>query len=201
MICTKYGHLSRRSTLRLALLGAVSLFAGGHAPYGQWGVYRRRYLLILTTRDDPTGQELGTRIAAVLAERLPESRARVSRAPHKERIASLLSSKQMDVAIMHRNDAADLRAGASPFDDYGPMPLHTIIAVGDYRLVCRDDFPSRHAWLIAEALSKHPHSIKVTGEATDARVPLHPGAEAYFSGRPLPAPEPAAEADHDRHAR
>jgi hypothetical protein len=49
------------------------------------------------------------------------------------------------------------------------VPLHTIVAIGDYRLVCRDDFPVRHAWLIAEALSNHQLSIKVTGNASDAR--------------------------------
>jgi TRAP-type uncharacterized transport system substrate-binding protein len=205
MISAASVRISRRRTLGLALLGAVSLLAGGHAPYGQWGVYRKRNLLILTARDDPTSYELGTQIAAVLAESLPESRARVSRGPHKQRIASLMSSKQMDVAVMHRDDAANLRAGASPFADYGPVPLHTIVAVGDYRLVCRDDFPGRHAWLIAEALSKHQHSfgdsIRVSGEAPEARVPLHPGAQAYFSGRPLPAPEPETEVGRDhRHA-
>jgi TRAP-type uncharacterized transport system substrate-binding protein len=198
MIAAQHRPLSRRSTLRLVLVGAVSFLVGGHAPYGQWGVYRKRYLLILTTRDDPTSYELGTRIAALLAERLPESRARVSRAPHKERVASLISSKQMDVAAMHRNDAADLRAGAAPYADYGPAPLHMIVAIGDYQLVCRDDFPARHAWLIAEALSKDSHSIRVSGDSSDTRVPLHPGAEAYFSGRPLPAPDPGTEADQDR---
>jgi hypothetical protein len=60
-----------------------------------------------------------------------------------------------------------------------------------------DDFPARHAWLIAQALAKHQPSIRVTGEASDASVPLHPGAAAYFSGHPLPSPEPATEADQD----
>jgi hypothetical protein len=199
MIATQHRPLNRRSTLRLVLIGAVSLLASGHAPYGQWGVYRKRFLLILTTRDDPTLHELGTRVAALLAERLPESRARVSRAPNKERVASLISSKQMDVAVMHRNDAADLRVGAPPFSDYGPVLLHTIVAVGDYHLVCRDDFPARHAWLIAEALSKDQHSIRLSGEASDGRVPVHPGAQAYFSGAPLPAADPATDLglDHE----
>jgi hypothetical protein len=120
----------------------------------------------------------------------------VSRARHNERVASLISSKQIDVAVMHRDDAANLRAGASPFADYGPVPLHTIVAIGDNRLVCRHDFSGRHAWLIAEALSQHPHSIQVTGEADDPRVPLHPAAQAYFSGRPVPAPEPEVETGH-----
>jgi hypothetical protein len=198
MMSPELRSLSRRSTLRLVLIGAASLLAGGHAPYGQWGVYRKRFLLILTTREDPTSHELGTRIAALLAERLPESGARVSRAPHKERIASLLSSKQMDVALMHRDDAAGLRAGTSSFSDYGPVPLQMIVAIGgDYQLVCRDDFPDRHAWLIAEALSKDQHSIRLSGAASDGRVPVHPGAQAYFSGAPLPAAEPATDLGHD----
>jgi hypothetical protein len=196
MISADPRPLSRRSTLRLVLIGMIALLARGHAPYGQWGVYRKRYLLILTTRDDPTSYELGTQIAGVVADRLPESMARVSRAPHTERVASLMSSKQMDLAVMRRDDAENLRAGAPPFAEYGPLALHTIIALGEYRLVCRDDFPGRHAWLIAEALSNHSHSTHVTSEAADVRLPLHPAAKAYFSGRPLPAQEPEAETDH-----
>jgi hypothetical protein len=197
-------RLSRRGALRLVLIGALSLLAGGHAPYGQWGVYRKRYLLILTTRADPTSHELGTRIAAILAERLPDSRARVSRAPHTERIASLMSSKQMDVALMRRDDAAALRGGAPPFAASGRVPLHTIIGVGDHLLVCRDDFPARHAWLISEALAKNRHTLPVplsplppAAASPDARVPLHPGAQAYFTGRPLPDQEPRTGHDQD----
>jgi TRAP-type uncharacterized transport system substrate-binding protein len=198
------GRLSRRGALRLILIGAISLGAGGHAPYGQWGVYRKRYLLILTTRSDPTSYELGTQIATILAERLPDSRAQTSRAPHKERIASLISSKQMDVALMLRDDAAALRAGAPPFS-FGPVSLHTIVGLGDYLLVCRDDFPARHAWLICEAISKDRHVIRVplsplapAAASPDARVPLHPGAAAYFMGRPLPDQEPQTGYDRDQ---
>jgi hypothetical protein len=195
---------SRRDALRLVVTGAASLLAGGHAPYGQWGVYRKRYLLILTTRADPTSYELGTRIAAVLAERLPDSRARVSRAPHTERIASLMSSKQMDVALMPRDDAVALRDGAPPLAAHGRVPLHTIVGVGDYLLVCRDDFPARHAWLICEALFKNQHAIPVPlspltpiAEPPDARVPLHPGAQAYIIGRPLPVQEQRTDHQQD----
>ena len=63
--------------------------------------------------------ELGKRLAEVLADRLPSSKAQVSRAPHNERIASLISSHQMDVALMRRDDAAALRKGGlhSPSTD------------------------------------------------------------------------------------
>jgi hypothetical protein len=196
-------RLSRRRALGLTLAGAAWLLASGHAPYGQWGVYRKRYLLVLTTRADPPSYELGERIAAVLALRLPESKARVSRAPHKERVASLISSGQMDVALMRRDDAAALRQGTPPFADYGPAPLHTIVGVGEYLLVCRADFPARHAWLIAGALTRDPGALpeavspaSTTAEPPDARVPLHQGARAYFAGEPAPDPEPDEDHDH-----
>lgn len=197
-------RLSRRRVVGLGLAAGAWLLLGGHVPYGQWGVYRKRYLLILTDREDPPSFELGGRIAAVLAKRLPESRARVSRAPHRERIASLISSKQMDVALMRRDDAAALRLGAPPFADYGPVPLHAIAGIGEYLLVCRDDFPARHAWLVADALSRGrgalPAVLSPAPAAagwSDARVPLHPGARAYFAGGPQPDPEPGGGHDED----
>jgi hypothetical protein len=58
-------------------------------------------------------------------------------------------------------------------------------------------FPPDMRGLIAEALSKDKHSIRVSGEASDGRVPVHPGAQAYFSGAPLPAAEPATDLGHD----
>jgi hypothetical protein len=200
-------RLSRRSALRLSVVATASLLAGGHAPYGQWGVYRRRYLLILTSRSDPTSYEFGSRLAAILAERLPDSRARVSRAPHNERIASLIASKQMDLALMLRGDAAALRDGAPPFTGYAPVALRAIIGVGDYLLVCRDDFPARHAWLICDALTKDRDAVPLplvppaaSAEAPEAGVPVHVGAEAYFAGGPLPAHEPEGVPDQDhRH--
>ena len=127
-----------------------------------------------------------------------------SRAPHTERIASLMSSKQMDVALMPRDDAVALRDGAPPLAAHGRVPLHTIVGVGDYLLVCREDFPARHAWLICEALFKNQHAIPVPlspltpiAEPPDARVPLHPGAQAYIIGRPLPVQEQRTDHQQD----
>jgi hypothetical protein len=109
----------------------------------------------------------------------------------------------MDVALMWRDDAAALRDGAPPFAAYGRVSLRTLIGVGDYLLVCRDDFPARHAWRICEVLSGNRHAIPVplspeppAIESSDARVPLHPGAQAYFMGSPLPDKE--LQTDHDQ---
>jgi hypothetical protein len=189
--------VGRRRALGIALAGVAFAIASAHAPYGQWGVYRKRFLLILTTREDPATYELGEQVAAILAARLPESRAQVTRAPSKARIGSLLSSHQMDLALMHHDDAAALRSGTPPFVGHGPMPLHAILAIGDYLLVCRDDFAARHAWLIADALAQDgsiPVAALVPAAAVDAapaaRVPLHPGALAFFTGAPVPKAGP-----------
>jgi len=193
----------RRAFLRTAAAGAAAILLCGHAPYGQWGVYRRRYLLILTARTDPPSFELGKRVAEVLADRLPSSMAQVSRAPHKERIASLISSHQLDVALMRRDDAAALRQGSPPFAEHGPVKLLTVVGIGEYLFVCRDDFAARHAWLIAATLDKSRDVLPEllfptasTSEPPDSRIPLHPGALGYFSGAPMRGLESHAHEDH-----
>jgi hypothetical protein len=195
----------RREFLRTAVAGGAAILFCGHAPYGQWGVYRRRYLLILTSRADPPSFELGKRIAEVLAQRLPSSKAQASRAPNNERIASLISSHQMDVALMRRDDAAALRQGRPPFAGYGPVELFTIVGLGEFLLACRDDFAARHAWLIAEAFDKSRDLLPErllpeasTAEPPDSRIPLHPGALGYFTGAPMPSLEPHVHEDHPR---
>lgn len=113
-----------------------------------------------------------------------------------ERIGSLISTKQLDVALLSRNNAAAMLRGLPPFVEYGPVPLRTIIELGDYLLVCRDDFPARHAYLVARTLSVHHANLTSalmtatqTAEKPTAEVPMHPGVSAYLKGRPLPQPK------------
>ena len=62
------------------------LLAYSHTPYRQWAVYRKKNLLILTSKAEPGTFELGKKIAERLALKLPASRARVSRAPDNRRV-------------------------------------------------------------------------------------------------------------------
>lgn len=185
--------LGRRALLRSVFALAAAFAATGHAPYGQWNVYRKRNLLILTSRSDALTFPLGERVAKVLAEHLPESRARVSRAPNTKRVASLISTRQLDVAVLSRHDAAMLLAGRAPFDDYGPVPLRAIAALGGYLLICRDDFSSLHAYLVAKTLIENRDelgddisSLDPENSSAVSIVPTHPGARACFQGRPPP---------------
>ena len=186
--------MKRRRLLQTALVGLAGLVSSGHTPFQQWTVYRQRHLLILTDRSDPPSYPLGKRVAGVLAAHLPASRARVTRAPHTERIASLISSKQLDVALMTPTDAVALAAGQTPFKGYGPVALRTLVVVDGYLLICREDFPARHAYVVTRTLDLHRDELPEVGTAGSVSppdVPLHPGALAYFEGRPPPADDEA----------
>ena len=194
--------LGRRAVLlRGGAAVAVWLATSAHTPYRQWVVYRQRRLLIGCSRAEPESYELGKRVVAALLERLPESGARVSRAPDTFRLASLLSTDQMDVALLRRDDAAALARGREPFRDYGAVPITALYALGDYLLVSRADFPEHHAYLVSRALDAGPAVVPGGGlpppDGLAADLPTHPGSAAYAQGLPVPAaPEPVA-ADHD----
>lgn len=180
--------MGRRQFLHAVLIGTLGVVSSGHTPYRQWMVYRQRHLLILTDRSDPPSYPLGKQVAAVLATHLPASKARVTRAPHTERIASLISSRQLDVALMSPTDAVALATGLPPFESYGPVALRTLIALDGYLLVCRDDFPARHAYVVTRTLYLHHAELSQVAPATaeSTALPLHPGTLAYFEGAPLP---------------
>jgi hypothetical protein len=177
----------RLLTALAAIAGAVALTA--HSPYRQWVVYRQAHLLIFTSRDDPVSDALGERIAARLREVLPESKARVARAPHAGRIASLITTNQADVAVLSRANAAALFRREAPFQDYAAVALRVLAETPRYQLVCREDFKDEHAYLVAEALAGDPGEPKLTvpDGAPDRTngVPAHAGAAAFARGGKL----------------
>ena len=181
-------RVSRRKLVSTGLAAAALLLASGHTPYRQWTVYRRRHLLIGTCRADPPSYPLGQRVAAVLAEGLPDSAARVSRAPDQWRLASLITTAQIDVILLSRRDAAALALGEKPFTDFGPVDLRCLYTFGDYLLLCRPDFPDRHAYLVTQTLDEHGREIPGAraAQVAEGPVPIHPGALAYAKALPLP---------------
>jgi TRAP-type uncharacterized transport system substrate-binding protein len=186
--------LQRRPVL-IGLVAAAWLATTAHTPYRQWQVYRRRHLLIGTSKADAPTYPLGQRIAELLATELPESSARVTRGPDPWRLASLLTTGQLEVALLREADVAALRDGRAPFEAFGPTALNALFAFGDYLLVCRPDFPGHHAWLVVETLSEHAGAIAGAAPATPlaSPVPIHAGALAYALGEPMPAAPPPIE--------
>lgn len=174
---------------------SVAAAAGGHTPYRQWAVYRRKHLLVGTCRADAPTYPLGKRVVAALEAGLPESRPRVTRARDRRRLASLVATGQIATALFSAGDAQRLQAGAPPFEAAGPTPLAALFRFGAYRLVCRPDFPDRHAWLVARALSAAATDFENAGLATASAqndTPPHPGALAFAAGAAEPPPPPEA---------
>ena len=165
----------RRHILKTAAaFGAWSL-TSGHTPYKQWQVYRQKHLLIGANKADPPTYELGKKVAALLERELPESRARVARAPHAWRLASLITSDQLQLILLGEDDLKGLRDGRDGFEAFGPTDLRVLYRFGDYWLVSRPDFPDQHAALITEVLAEHGSGLaKRQGIPGDqAPAPVH----------------------------
>ena len=134
-------------------VGALACFPLlGHTPFPQWKVYRKLHLFIVVNREDAVACEVGDAIAHTLATELPESRAMVTRAQNSLRLASLISTQQLDVALVHRAELAAWRAGESPYDQLEPVALKELFGVGNYLLISRDDFLPDHAAVVAQTL-------------------------------------------------
>jgi TRAP-type uncharacterized transport system substrate-binding protein len=188
--------MPRRVFLQAGLSATAWLAASGHTPYRQWQVYRQKHLLIGTSKADAPTYPLGQKIVAVLATYLPGSSARVTRGPDPWRLASLLTTGQLDVAVLSQADTAALRDGRAPFEAFGPTELNALFAWQSYLLVCRPDFPAHHAYQVVQTLSEHAELIAGGRliDATAGPVAIHPGARAYAMGEPMPAPiAPAGE--------
>jgi len=191
--------MKRRVFVRIGVAGVAWFALSGHTPYRQWKVYRQKHLLIGSCKADPPSYALAVKIVEALLHGLPESSARASRAPDQRRVASLLASDQWQVAVMRRQDAADLAAGRGLFETVGAVPLRSLFAMGDHLLVCRPDVPDRHAWLVTATLTEKAADIPdgVPPGPGAGAVPAHPGALAYADGVPLPPAPIAGEAESE----
>lgn len=180
----------RRTFLQGALIATAWLATAGHTPYRQWQVYRRRHLLIGTSKADAPTYALGQRIAELLATHLPGSSARVTRGPDPWRLASLLTTGQLEVALLSASDVAALRDGRAPFAAFGPTDLNALFAFGDYVLVCRPDFPAHHAYQVVQTLADNAAQIAGARplDASTSPVAIHDGARAYAMGETMPPP-------------
>jgi hypothetical protein len=186
--------MNRRHFLGLACAAPAWLLLSAHSPYRQWAIFRQTHLVIITSRDDPAGDELGEACAAIVRAALPDSKATVGRGPRVERIASLMSTGQADVAIASRANALDMFHGADRFRDYGAIPLRVLVQSDTHQMICREDFLLQHGYLLAEALVLNAATLRlsVPRETPPGGIPTHDGARAFAQGLPLEPPAPAA---------
>ena len=159
-----------------------------HTPYAQWDVFRKSHLQMLTSHADLAGDDLGDLWVEVLREKLPLSRAMVSRAHDMPRIAALLKTNQSKLAVLSYMHARLMFTGAAPFEEYAPMPLEVLVDNGKYLLVTRPDLPLHHGFLITASLMGEERLHLIDPGKGRFGMPLHAGARAYMSGEKLEMP-------------
>jgi len=168
--------LSRRALLGAALAGAAAP-ALGHTPYGQWVVYRQKHMLVGAHRGDMRTYALAQAVVAGLAEELPEARARVARGPRPQRIASLIGTGQLFLAVLSEDEAGRMARAEAPFETYRPTPVEALADLGGgYLLYAAPEFPYDHAELVTKAIA---HAALGTPPGTTG-LPLHPGAQLFW---------------------
>ena len=169
----------RRAFLAGLVAGAVAPVAQAHTLYPQWVAYRRKHLLIGCHRKDPETFRLTQALVARINHALPKAKARAARAPHPERLASLIGTGQMEVAVLPVSEALAMRAGEGKFAPYGRIGLMQISGFGAHVLVADSGFPDRHGWMLSAALEEGA----ITQATSDsAALPLHPGVIARRDG-------------------
>ena len=173
----------RRRILQGLGAAAAATLLSGHTPYGQWTVYRLKHLLIGCHREDPATYELAQQVVAVLGQHLPSAKSRPARAPTPGRLASLLGTDQLHVAVLGWQQAERMAAGVAEFKPYGAITLTLIAPVRGHALIAHSSLPKRHVWLVAAALSDSVKGFKVPVENT---LEWHPGAQAFRNGEPEP---------------
>ena len=175
--------LSRRTFLAALAAGACAPAANAHTMYNQWVVYRQKHLLIGCHRKDMTTYELSLEMAEALGHLLPEAASRPARAPHPQRLASLLGTRQLELATLSVETAERIKAGSGPFKPYGAVPLVQIANLGAHILVSHAAFTPHHAWLVASALDQSGYLL-ASGPETKSFA-LHDGVSAYLDGVPM----------------
>lgn len=171
--------IARRTIVAAIAAGAIAPAAFGHTLYPQWVVYRRKHLLIGCHRKDPDTFRLAQDLAERINHAMPKAKARAARAPHPQRLASLIGTDQMEIAVLPRAEAREMRDGVGKFVPYGRIDLTRLADFGVHTLVAAGRFPQRHAWMVRAAIEDSGLQQSLP---KDVVLPLHPGAEAQMAG-------------------
>ena len=166
-----------------------SLFLMGHAPWGQWQVYRMRHMLILSVIEDEESYPFSKKIIDSLEQTLPESRARPARARGFRRVYNLLSTDQMPLVVLSKDVAISLLYGTGVFSEFSPVSVNIVYDFGDMLLMARPKMPDSHTWRITDALIR---SGKFDSIINNTEIPVHNGSKIRFMNLPMPE-EPKKE--------
>ena len=166
----------KKLILFLCLITSGSAFS--HSPYNNWDNFRSRYLQIVTNKNDVEGDKFGEEIVDTLRQGLPSSRALVSRSPDIERIASLLYTDQIKVAVISHKDLKILLS----LEDFKLMPVSILLDNGTYVILARNDLHAYHGYLISKTLYDNKWLRFSAPTSNKLGLVTHPGTLAMIKG-------------------
>lgn len=185
--------LNRRFFIKLIIF-PISLITMGHAPWGQWQVYRMRHMLLLSVIEDEKSYPFSKTIINSLEKTLPEARARPARARGYRRVYNLLSTDQMPLAVLSKNTAISLLYGMGVFSDFPPVSMQIVYDFGDMVLLARPKMPDSHTWRITDAIIR---SGKFVSVIHNTEIPIHNGSNLRLLNMPMPAEPKELEKDEE----
>jgi hypothetical protein len=174
--------LNRRFLIKFIIF-PISLMAMGHAPWGQWQVYRMRHMLLLSVIEDEKSYPFSKIIIKSLEKTLPQARARPARARGYRRVYNLLSTDQMPLAVLSKDIAISLLYGTGVFSDFAPVNMNIVYDFGEMVLIARPKMPDNHTWRITDALIR---SGKFISTNNNTEIPFHNGSKIRLMNMPIP---------------
>ena len=183
--------LNRRFFFKFIIF-PIAFITMGHAPWGQWTVYRMRHMLFLSVIEDPESYPFSKTIISSLEETLPEAKARPARARGFRRVYNLLSTDQMPLVVLSKNTAISLLYGTGVFSEFSPVRMQIVYDFGEMLLLARPKMPDSHTWRITDALIRSGKFISVTN---NTEIPIHNGSKIRLLNLPMPE-EPKAKEEN-----
>lgn len=177
--------LSRRIYIKCLVLG-LGVAVSGHAPWGQWQVYRMRHMLFLSTIEDKPSYPFSKLLVKLFELYLPEASPRPARAKDFRRVHSLLISDQMPVVVLSKNVAKSLILGEKEFKEFGPVQMNLLYDFGDMVLLARPKMPDNHAWRLVDAILRSGEFSKFSYGDSNIPFLLHGGAKKALEGKAIP---------------
>lgn len=154
-------HSKRRIFSVAAAAGALTLLSG-HSPYRRFQMYRKTRLIVTHVRTDARAGLISEALANLFVSHWPDSMAESASAVDGPTLVNLITSRQLEVALLPRLDAiaACGRAGAySKLSE--PAPLVSLAEVDGYVLVGHREILEPVARKVATALAAGWGSLPV----------------------------------------
>ncbi len=145
----------RRTFLCMLPAFFIPPMAKAHSPWGQYAVYRKKHLLVLSTRDDADSYSYSKLLVDAINKSAPEASARPARAINLERAYNLLRTDQFQFALLSRANIQSMRAATGTFAGRPSVDLKTIYQFDHLEFAVVADFPDELVAIVTDAVLSH----------------------------------------------